>query len=59
MKKYRVWAKSISYCWLDVEADSEDEAMEIAEEADGGEYEESPYGDWIVTECVPLDLDIE
>ena len=59
MKKYRVWAKCISYCWLDVEANSEDEAMEMAEEADGGEYEESPHGDWIIVECEPLEADAE
>ena len=48
MKTYRVWAKMISYCYLDVEADSVEEANEIAMETDGGEFiNDDPYGgDW-------------
>ena len=52
--KYRVWAESISYVYLDVDAESEDESREIAEEADGGEFECSAFGDWFVTECEEL-----
>ena len=37
-KKYRVWAKMTSYSYLDVEAESEDEAINIANETDGGEF---------------------
>ena len=36
--KYRVWAKSTEYFYLDVEADSEEEAMDIAADTDGGEF---------------------
>lgn len=46
--KYRVWAQSISDVYLDVEADSEEEARNIAEETDGGEFIDSGYGDWIL-----------
>lgn len=38
MKTFRVWAKSIGFCYLDVEAENEEEAMRIARDADGGEY---------------------
>ena len=43
---YRVHAKSISYVYLDVEADSEKQALEIADRADGGEFADSCFGDW-------------
>ena len=46
--KYRVWAKCISDVYLDVEADSPEEAWEIANEADGGEFIDSGKGDWIM-----------
>lgn len=49
-KKYRVWAKMTSYSYLDVEAKSEDEAINIANETDGGEFipttSEDSAGDW-------------
>ena len=47
--KYRVWAKMTSYSYVDVEADSESEAMSMAEEIDGGEFigDDDPLsGDW-------------
>lgn len=52
MRHYKVWAKCISYCYLEVDAETEDEAWEIAEETDGGVYTESPYGDWEIVEVV-------
>ena len=55
MAKFRVWARSISYVYLDVEADSEEQAMEIAEEADGGAYHEDG-GDWEFSDDV-MELD--
>lgn len=46
--KYREWAKSTDYFYLDVEADSEEEAMDIAADTDGGEFlpDKSYIGDW-------------
>lgn len=38
MKTYRVWAKCWHYCYLDVEAESPEEAAEIAADTDGGEF---------------------
>ena len=49
MAVYRVWAAMETYCYLDVEADSIDEAMDIAKATDGGEFIEDPDpygGDW-------------
>lgn len=59
MAKFRVWAASISYCYLDVEAEDEDKAKEIAEEVDGGEFHEDCFGDWEWGDVAPLDDDAE
>ena len=44
--KYRVMYKSTEYLYIDVEADSIEEAIEIAENTDGGEFIEDGVGDW-------------
>ena len=44
--KYRVMYKSTEYVYIDVEADSIEEAKEIAENTDGGEFIEDGVGDW-------------
>lgn len=46
MANFRVRYKSISYVYLDVEADSIAEAKDIAENTDGGEFLEDGVGDW-------------
>ena len=46
MAKFRVMYKSTDYVYLDVEADSLEEAKEIAENTDGGEFIEDGAGDW-------------
>ena len=52
MKTYRVWAKVTRYLYIDVEAESPDEANKLADEADGSEFREPAIGnaDW---EIVP------
>lgn len=40
--------------YLDVEASSREEAMEIAEATDGGEFIEDGSGDWNVYDAVEL-----
>ena len=55
MAKFRIWAKSIDYVYLDVEAEDEDQAREIAEEADGGAFHEDGC-DWEFSEDV-IELD--
>lgn len=52
---YRVYAKMTTELYLDVEANSEEEAMDIAEETDGGDFTEvDSYfsGSWDVTHAV-------
>lgn len=46
MAKFRVMYRSIDYVYLDVEADSLEEAKEIAENADGGEFSKNGIGAW-------------
>lgn len=53
-KTFRVWAECTSYCYLIVDADSEEEAMDIARDADGGDFMQTSDGDWVVTEAVEL-----
>ncbi len=58
MAKFRVWAECITDCYLDVEAKSEEEALNIAAETDGGEFiTDDSYGsgDWRVTHAYPLE----
>lgn len=43
-KKFNVLAKVTTYCTLEVEAETEDEALEIAENTDGGDFESSEQG---------------
>lgn len=44
--KYRVMYRSTDYVYIDVEANSVEEAKEIAENTDGGEFIEDGVGDW-------------
>lgn len=50
MKKYKVMAVMTSYVYLTVEAKNKEEAYDIADDTDGGEFvEESPYvGGWTI-----------
>lgn len=43
---YKVIAKSTGYYSIVVEAESIEEAIEIAEEMDGGDFDEEPKCDW-------------
>ena len=55
MKKqnYRVYAEVSTRCYLDVEASSEEEALQIGEDADGGDFiSEEDTGDWSVYQAV-------
>ena len=46
MSKFRVWAKMTSYAYIDIEADTKEEAEKIAEDTDGGEFISGDDGDW-------------
>ena len=38
MKTYRVYARYTNHCYVDVEANSEEEAYDKASEIDGGDF---------------------
>ena len=46
LKVYRVWAENISNVYLDVAAESKEEAYRIADEADGSEFTDTGTGGW-------------
>lgn len=50
MKKYIVFAENTTFYSLEVEANSADEAIKIAESSDGGEWTEDCSGKWIINE---------
>lgn len=58
VKKYRIWASYTNYCYLDVEAVDEEQALAIAAEKDGGDYTPcisyDDYGGWNIDEVEEL-----
>lgn len=54
MKTYRVLASYMTYCYLDVEAENADEARELGQEADGGEFKADVYGDWNIDDITEV-----
>jgi hypothetical protein len=47
MKTFKVIASSITYYKIEIEAENEDEAYEIAKyDADGSDFKEIGLGDW-------------
>ena len=59
MATYRVYAKYTNYCYIDVEAESEEDAYEKANEIDGGDFisddEKEAYNDtWDLYDCEEL-----
>ena len=59
MAKFRVWAQSITDCYIDIEAKSEKKARERAEDIDGGEFHATVYGDWEWGSTEQLDDDAQ
>lgn len=56
MAKYRVCAESIDFVYIDIEADSPEEAKEFADEyVDGGEFHNNATDvDWRYSETIKL-----
>ena len=52
MKTYKVLASYTTYCSLVIHAESEDEAREIAYQADGGDFKSDTLGDWNVDDVI-------
>ncbi len=53
--KYIVNAEMVTNCYLEVEANNEEEALAIAENTDGGEFvtdDDPNSGSWIITDAV-------
>ena len=50
MKKFKIQASYVSYVEATIEADSLDEAKQIAYEMDGGDFKNTGYGDWNIDE---------
>ena len=49
-KQFRVFASQLVFYYKDIEANSEEEAEEIAFEDDGSGWEEFEYGAWQIEE---------
>jgi hypothetical protein len=46
MKTFKVVVSSISYYTVEIEAENDDEAWDIARDMDGGDFEAEDVGDW-------------
>jgi hypothetical protein len=57
LNKYRVTASYTVYCYATVEARSEDEAYEIADQMDGGDFDpetNEASSDWQIAKVVEI-----
>ena len=59
MAKFRIHASSISYVYVDVEAENEERAREMYDLIDGEDFETTPYGGFVLDEIMPLDDNAE
>ena len=48
MKLYKVLASYVTYLTVDIEAETEEEAWDIAKRMDGGDFEEVRSDDWSI-----------
>ena len=55
MKSYKILSSYISYCSLVVQAESEDEAREIAYQAEGGDFKSETLGDCNIDDVFELE----
>ena len=54
-KKFRVWVECTTWLYNDVEASSEEEAMEMARDLDGSEFQEEwNASEWNVRYAEPV-----
>jgi len=56
MKTYRVLASYTTYCSVNIEAESEGDAFDIAITMDGGDFKQDGYGDWDIDQVIELEL---
>jgi len=50
MKKYNVTAYYTTTCFVEIEAENEDNAYDIARNMDGGSFTNSDAGDWRIVD---------
>jgi hypothetical protein len=55
MKKFKVTASSITYYTIEIEAETELRAWQLAKEADGGDFTQDGIGDWEIIEVCEVD----
>jgi len=48
MKRYYIQASYVVWCDAIIEANSEEEARQIAKDMDGGDFEPNGGGDWTI-----------
>ena len=61
MKKYKVIASYLTFCELEIEAENEDQAWELAHNADGGDFEPlkgrwGELSDWHINDIQELEV---
>ena len=54
MKRYKVMANYVTFVSMEIEAENLDEAMEIAFNADGGDFKNDGFGDWNIDEVIEV-----
>ena len=58
MKTFKVTACYFTYCTATVEAESEEQAYELAREMDGGDFKQSgELGDWHINDIQELETE--
>jgi hypothetical protein len=50
MKKYNVTAYYTTTCFVEIEAENEDDAYELARDMDGGSFTSTDTGDWRIVD---------
>jgi hypothetical protein len=59
MKTYRILASYTVYFSMDVEAENVDAAREMAQEADGGDFNADENSDWNIDDVIEMESDLE
>ena len=55
MKKFKVMASYITYCTVEIEAENEEQAYDIACDMDGGDFTPSnAFFDWNINEVTEI-----
>ena len=55
MKTFKVTASFISYCHAEIEAETLEEAIELARDLDGGDFIPAENDDWNIEDVVEVE----